>query len=98
MEFLPPKPAKRKRLELSDAAKRAICAYKREHPSAKPEDIDTEIQQRFQLDEGPARRTIYDVLKESDKWLSIDDPSEKTLRHKAGTSATRGSFAYVDKG
>ncbi|KAI1729654.1 tc5 transposase DNA-binding domain-containing protein [Ditylenchus destructor] len=82
MELLPPKPAKRKRLALSDAAKSAICAYKRDHPSAKPEDVATEIQRRFQLDEAPARRTIYDVLKESEKWLSIEDPSEKTLSHK----------------
>ncbi|KAI1703345.1 hypothetical protein DdX_14981 [Ditylenchus destructor] len=67
MEFLPPTPAKRKRLALSDAAKNAICVYKRDHPSAKPEDVATEIQQRFQLDEAPARRTIYDILKESNK-------------------------------
>ncbi|KAI1702750.1 hypothetical protein DdX_15324 [Ditylenchus destructor] len=79
MEFLPPTPAKRKRLALSDAAKKAISVYKRDHPSAKPEDVATEIQQRFQLDEAPARRTIYDILKESNKWLS-----EKILHRKAG--------------
>ncbi|KAI1698459.1 hypothetical protein DdX_17883 [Ditylenchus destructor] len=46
MEFLPPTPAKRKRLALSDAAKKAICVYKRDHPSAKPEDVATEISRR----------------------------------------------------
>ncbi|KAI1707619.1 hypothetical protein Ddc_14714 [Ditylenchus destructor] len=72
MEFFRLKASKRKHQELSAAAKRAICIYKRDYPLAKLQDIAAVIQQEFGLD-ALEKTTICEVLSESEKWINSDD-------------------------
>lgn len=76
MELFRLKASKRKHQELSDAAKRAICIYKRDYPLAKLQDIAAMIQQEFGLD-ALEKSTICEVLNESEKWLNSDDSKKQ---------------------
>ncbi|KAI1716569.1 tc5 transposase DNA-binding domain-containing protein [Ditylenchus destructor] len=82
MDIVPLKlPAKRKRLELSDAMKKEICICKCENPSWSHQKIAEVIRQQFELPVGPGRSTVCDILQEKEKWLSIENPSNQAIRH-----------------
>ncbi|KAI1716692.1 tc5 transposase DNA-binding domain-containing protein [Ditylenchus destructor] len=78
---VPTIPAKRKRLELSIAMKKAVCKYKKNHPQASQETIAAVIQKQFNLDCAPGRATIGDILREEEKWLTVDN--ERSFRLKS---------------
>ncbi|KAI1724193.1 tc5 transposase DNA-binding domain-containing protein [Ditylenchus destructor] len=82
MDIVPLKlPAKRKRLELSDAIKKEICICKCENLSWSHQKIAEVIRQQFELPVAPGRSTVCDILQEKEKWLSIENPSSQAIRH-----------------
>lgn len=84
MDSIPPSPLKRKRQDLTDEVKQAICAYKKDHPSTSQEKIAEAIQNKYNLYFRPGRSTISDILKEREKWQNMTNASSTTFRHNAG--------------
>jgi hypothetical protein len=74
---------KRKRQDLSHHMKKEICLYQKNHPKATHQEIANAISLNNNL-EAIGRRTIGDVLKEKEKWLSIPTPSKEISRQRSG--------------
>ena len=65
--------SKRARVSISVSLKKKICAYKKSHPKATQEEIRSFIFKEDSVDIG--RTTISDILRDADKWASVEDSS-----------------------
>ena len=65
--------SKRARVSISVSLKKKICAYKKSHPKATQEEIRSLIFKEDSVDIG--RTTISDILRDADKWASVEDSS-----------------------
>ena len=71
-------PTKRARLEITAGRKKELCLYKEAHPKA----IQDDIQRHFSVEWGITigRSTVFDILKQKDKWLSTSDVATQSTR------------------
>ena len=59
------------RVSISVSLKKKICAYMKSHPKATQEEIRSLIFKEDSVDIG--RTTISDILRDADKWASVED-------------------------
>ena len=78
---------KRARVSISVSLKKKICAYKKSHPKATQEEIRSLIFKEDSVDIG--RTTISDILRDADKWASVEDSSS--------TKHCQGRFAQLEE-
>ncbi|KAF8610597.1 hypothetical protein BDV93DRAFT_20635 [Ceratobasidium sp. AG-I] len=75
---------------LDDARRKEICTYARDRPKARQEDIA--------LRYGVERSTISKILKNKDKWLSVDTHTRKSAppRHSASACVRPSKFPEIE--
>ncbi|QRW15129.1 Tc5 transposase DNA-binding domain protein [Ceratobasidium sp. AG-Ba] len=75
---------------LDDARRKEICTYARDRPKARQEDIA--------LKYGVERSTISKILKNKDKWLSVDTHTRKPIlvKHSSPVYARPSKFPEIE--
>ena len=73
---------KRKRSEITGQIKKKLCQHKLKNPNLKQSDLVIYASRELNIDVG--KSTIGDILRHSDKWLSLPQDSSGMTRARAG--------------
>lgn len=69
-----------KRAQLSAAVKQNLCEFKRQNPQATQEQITDYVYQKFSIKIN--RSTVAKILKQQEKWLSLDTSDAEQANKK----------------
>jgi transposase len=98
--FEPAGPKQQKRAQLSASIKQDLCEYKRQNPSTTQEQIADYVYQKFSIKIN--RSTVAKILKQCDKWLSLDvsdaaQANKKRMRAAKHQGLEAGLYDWYDQ-